>query len=169
MTTLRPLTHIGWTASRDGLTRDQAMVARIVLTDLRSRRGATTLHHGWCLGGDDEGAVIAKCFGYRIVAHPGHPRGNPGDTSMRGHFSDNDEVRYADEYLARDRAIVRETQALLAFPPSETDPGRGGTWYTARYAIGLGWPRLVITPSGRIYDSHGLEQVWTPVEGEESA
>lgn len=164
--TLRPLTHIGWTASRNGLSPAQEMVARIVLTDLRSRRGATTLRHGDCIGGDVHGAAVAKCFGYRIVAHPGHPRGNPNDDSMRGYFPGNDEIRSPDEYLARDRTIVKVADALLAFPPSETDPGRGGTWYTARYAIKLDKPRLIITPSGRIYDSHGLEQVWTPVEGE---
>jgi hypothetical protein len=167
--TFPPLTRVGWTSARAGLTPTQEMVARIVLVDLRSRRGAVELHHGWCLGGDDEGADMAQLLGYRIVAHPGHPKGRPNDLSMRGHFTDNDEIREPGEFLARDRDIVNDTGVTLAFPPSETDPGRGGTWYTARYAIKVGKPRLVITPSGRVYDSHGVEQIWTPVEGEESA
>jgi hypothetical protein len=144
------------------------MVARIVLVDLRSRRGAIELHHGDCVGGDVHGAWAARCFGYRIVGHPGHPLGRPRDDIMRAYF-DNDETREPRHYHARNRDIVNQTDVLLAFPPSETDPGRGSTWYTARYATRLDKPRLIITPSGRVYDSHGLEQIWTPVEGEESA
>ena len=151
---LPTLHHVGWTASRHGLTPIQEAVARIVLVDLRDRRGAMELHHGDCCGGDLEGATEARRFGYRIVGHP------PVLDILRAHFP-SDAERAPLTYLARDRRIVEQSDVLLAWPGTEREVTRSGTWYTINYARQLNRPRLVIAPSGRIIESVGVEGLFT--------
>ena len=152
--TLRPLPHVGWTASRHGLSPIQQAVARIVLTDLRDRRGATTLHHGDCVGGDAVGVLAALKLRYRIVGHP------PVETKLRAYLPTHED-RAALHYLARDQQIVNESSILLGWPNTEEEIARSGTWATIRMARRAGLPRLVITPSGRVFESHGVEGLWT--------
>lgn len=132
---------VGITGSRTGPTLAQLTV---VTRELAAWVG-DELHHGDCVGVDATVAAVASGLGYRTVAHP------PQLLLYRaGHASD--EVRSAQEYLARDRAIVDEVDVLLACPDG---PERlhSGTWYTIRYARKIGRRVILIQPDGGIVET----------------
>lgn len=130
-------TRLGCTGTRKGMTDAQkATVARL-------SAGYREVHHGDCVGADVEMHTIAAYAGQRIVVHP------PDDDRLRA-GSLGDVIRRATPYLQRNRAIVNETDLLLAAPAGpypQTGPV-GGTWYTIRYANGLGQPVLIVWPDG---------------------
>lgn len=56
-------------------------------------------------------------------------------------------------YFARNRRIVDMSDVLVATPPTPTNPGNGGTWYTYEYARKKNKRTILIVPDGTIYDS----------------
>lgn len=104
-------------------------------------------HHGDCVGADEEFAELARRAGARVIAHP------PRDERLRAHAY-ADETREPDDFLARDRAIVAETEVVVAAPRQETEPAKtprgSGTWYTAKYARRAGRTQITVFPDGRV-------------------
>jgi hypothetical protein len=132
---------LGITATREGLTRSQHEAFRGWLYGLH--RGA--LHHGLCVGGDEQVHYIARMRSWHIVAHP-------GDTpALRSTTCAPDEMRPVKPNLARNRDIVNETQHLAALPKGPEEQ-RSGTWSTIRYARKLGRPITIFWPDGSITD-----------------
>jgi hypothetical protein len=124
---------IGTTGTKNGGSPEQLAEARRKLVEWQSQ-GADELHHGWCIGWDDQIAAIAKELGYRIVAHPGFGPKNPESTKYRGLFNKNDEVRESKPFIKRDQDIVNETDCVLAGPAGRIEQVRSGTWTTVRFA-----------------------------------
>jgi hypothetical protein len=134
------MTEVGVTATRRGLNSHQLTnIFRWLLSD---RRNISKLHHGKCVGGDEEINDAARSLDIYTV---GHPPVNPR------YLSDCvvDEEREAKEYLERDRDIVWETAVLLVAPYQNEEPSsyRGsGTWYTYgvakenKHRVVLFWP-----------------------------
>lgn len=141
--------HVGITASRDGLTTAQHIELTTWLTVLR-RAGAHAFHHGDCVGGDEQGAKIARELGYRVVGHP------PTKDVLRAWFA-SDETREPRDYHDRNKDIVSESGVLFACPASATNR-RGGTWWTIGYAAQMAKmyapearrPVIVLGPDGRV-------------------
>jgi hypothetical protein len=98
-------------------------------------------HHGDCLGSDVEAAGSAKQTGYFVIGHPGR------NEVWRAWFA-SDETRIPDDNLARNRAIVREADVLIACPRGATEQLRSGTWATVRYARRIGVRVMLIAPDG---------------------
>lgn len=124
---------IGFTGTSWGMTEWQKEQVRQQLLYWQSQ-GATELHHGLCIGADEQAAVIAHALGYRVVAHPGYSPKNPDNTMYRSDFTGSDETREAKPFIARDRDIVDETDRMVAAPRSQQEETRSGTWTTVRYA-----------------------------------
>lgn len=124
---------IGVTATQSGLTSRQRKLFREQIV------GATELHHGDCIGGDEELHCIAKELGLRIVIHP------PKVIDKRA-FCTFDEISRPLDYLDRNKNIVLDTDILLGFPRSNREELRSGTWSTIRFARKLGRKYLVILP-----------------------
>ena len=147
--------RIGLAATCDGLSSIQTGWLAEMLLVLRLR-GAVELHHGVCIGGDDQANTLAHAAGYRTV---GHPR-------VDHHYSDRtdcDEYRRPLHCGAFDDVILRETDLLLAFPRTDVEQYVGsGTWLTIRRAGKRGMPRLVILPGGVVYMNEGLDAVLPP-------
>lgn len=129
--------RVGFSGSRLGMTENQMAQLRDALID-RFAPGAE-FHHGDCVGADAEAHGIARALGYRIVGHP------PLSPSLRA-WCAVDEQRRPAPYLARDDAIIAETDELLAAPSTAHERLQSGTWATIRRARKAAKPYEVITP-----------------------
>lgn len=133
---------IGFTGTRDGMTREQvsALNALLPIADPSSE-----FHHGDCLGADAEAHDIATGCGCRTVSHP------PIKDALRA-FKKADEYRDPKSYFARNRDIVEETDYLIAAPKEFAEQVKGGTWYTVRFARENDKRVLIIRPDGAIIE-----------------
>jgi len=128
---------VGFTGTQVGMTNRQKLELKEYLQVL----GVTELHHGDCVGADDEAADIARLMGIRLVMHP------PTDSRKRAYnFRIGEEVRDQHPYLTRNHHIVDETEILIATPKTGYEELRSGTWATVRYARKLGRRVYVLTP-----------------------
>ncbi len=133
--------RVGITGTQNGATQQQ-------LTELRRAlivMGATEIHHGDCIGADDQAHSVAQFLGLRVVIHP------PSVDTKRA-WNHGDESREPKPYLVRNHDIVDETECLIALPKEAFEPKQqrgGGTWATVRYARSLDRSVLVLTPAER--------------------
>jgi hypothetical protein len=152
----RPMTALGITAPRGGITPVQDVALQLVLATCRAR-GATAFHHGDCIGGDVRGAQVAAMLGYHVVGHPSYSRSERA-RGLDGYgtraFFPSHTTCEALPYLQRDRVIVDTVDLLIGLPPCDAWQPRSGTWYTIDYAQRRGRPRVVIAPDGRLLDAH---------------
>ena len=108
--------RIGFTGTRQGMTREQERTLRDLLA---SHRGAV-LHHGDCVGADEQAHDIAVSLGCGIVIHP------PLLEAQRA-FKPAPQIRAPKPYLVRNKDIVRETDLLVAAPKEALEQHRSGT------------------------------------------
>lgn len=130
---------VGITATRSGLTWKQVEALVAILVQLNPYE----IRHGDCTGGDADADAIAQALGIRRVGHP------PVKDALRA-FCMTEESRPAEEYHARNRAIVLATCPLVALPSTYKEQQFGGTWGTVRFARGLRRPVLIVRPDGRV-------------------
>lgn len=133
---------IGVTATREGLTPIQLNNAKIAMSSHSSH--STTLHHGACVGGDEQLALTAFNLGYTIAAHPPI---NKKALSVRA-LDLSTIVWEEDDYIARNRTIVDVTDVMLAFPRTRAEELRSGTWSTIRYAKTRNKALVIFWPGG---------------------
>lgn len=136
----RPLLHLGFTGTRHGLTDPQ----RATLSTIFSSRGPGRLHHGDCVGADEQCSRLARKLGW----HPQsiHP---PENDMLRAFCATAADALYDPApYLARNRSIVDSSHELLACPNTHRPARRSGTWYTITYAISHSIPVTIIFPDG---------------------
>lgn len=137
--------RVGFTGTQQGMTDAQKAQVDLLLAELG--HDAVELHHGDCVGADEEAHDLADNHAFDIVIHP------PDSDSKRA-FCTGGEIREPKPYLQRNRNIVDETTVLIACP-NGGERMRSGTWATIRYArtkIYTGEQQLIhiITPSGEI-------------------
>jgi hypothetical protein len=120
--------RIGFTGTRQGMSIDQETDFILYLFSLSFEYRITEFHHGDCIGADAQAHdIIASNFHEtKIIIHP------PIKTSWRA-YKKGDFIYHPEDYLGRNREIVKSCDILLAAPFSKSDR-RGGTWYTIRYA-----------------------------------
>jgi hypothetical protein len=132
------LVEIGVTGTRNGMSRNQRVVANRLLDQIQP----DWLHHGDCVGVDSELHDLAIARGIKIKIHPpdnpSHQAGRVGDVTAA-----------PQPYTTRNRDIVNQSALLLAFPEG-MERTRSGTWSTIRYARKQGKSVTVVTPDGRI-------------------
>ena len=117
---------VGFTGTQTGMSERQKKRLREELN------GATQLHHGDCIGADEEAVKIARELGIEIVMHP------PTNDSKRAWtYQTGDQVWAQAPYLERNKEIVRATDRLVAAPKTNQEEVRSGTWSTVRYARSL--------------------------------
>lgn len=129
---------IAITGTRHGPTDAQRATLNHWLPILRKR--APWLNHGDCVGVDEE---VARAWAYRTCAFP------PLVDTHRA-FHQSAIIRPAMDYLERNRHMVRLATAVVAVPAEMTPQRRGGTWFTARYAMSEKVPLLLVLPDGSI-------------------
>lgn len=126
--------NVAFTGPRTGISAWQISQLTIEL----HRAGATCLHHGDCKGGDEQAHAVGRRLGLWIIGHP------PIATGLRA-YCECDELREQDEYVLRDRVMVRQTDLLIA-APNIPEIRRSGTWTTIRYAKQVGGPLIILNP-----------------------
>jgi hypothetical protein len=132
--------RLGFTGTRRGMNTAQlASVARLFVEIAE----ANVLHHGDCVGADEQAHGLATRAGLFIEIHP------PTDDAMRARctgcvVATHDPL----PYLERNRAIVDACDLLIAAPHGPEEQ-RSGTWSTVRYARKVGRPVVVVWPDGR--------------------
>lgn len=138
----------GFTGTRRGMTGDQAATVAGLLVN------AVVLHHGCCIGADEQAHHLAEQHGVWTVGHP------PVDPTFQAVLF-CDEMREPTSYLERDANIVAEVGILVAAPGEFTEQIRSGTWATIRRARHLAVRRFIILPDGTVdtdelieYDSY---------------
>ena len=146
---------IGITGTRTGATPEQFGSFATLVGELHAE-GYTDLHHGDCVGVDEQAHNLALFLGLNIVIHPPIKRdfrafcqGEPGFPPV--------ETLEPDSYFSRSRQIVQDSDILLALPDSPVERPRSGTWYTINYALAMGRHTIIIQPDGLLV-GHNLPQ-----------
>lgn len=129
---------LGFTGSREGATSVQLGKLTSFL------RGATEFHHGDCVGADEEANELAFLMQVPTVLHP------PTDNKQRAFTFGHYKSAFPAPYLVRNQDIVNQTDVLVAFPKSDQEEIRSGTWSTIRYARKIGKQLIIIYPDGRV-------------------
>lgn len=133
---------LGVTATRQGMAPRQYLRCFSICHNLQSL--ITEAHHGDCVGGDAQFHFFFKTLGFRTIIHP------PKDDRYRAYCLGAWRVEEPDEYLKRDRAIVRASTLIISAPLSPTPRPRSGTWYTDRYARKARKDVIRVLPSGEV-------------------
>lgn len=141
--------EIGFTGTREGLTDAQRQQLKLCFEMMKlgaSKFFAVILHHGSCVGADEQVHMMAWTMGMQRAVHP------PTDEKLMAVCIG--ERRYEPKpYLERNKDIVNAGQILIACPKETTDPistRSSGTWSTIRYAMYYGHkPVLVIFADGK--------------------
>lgn len=134
---------VGVTATRNGLTRAQWSGGRSVLSAL----GITELHHGCCLGGDEDFAEMIETNYGSIVQQVGHPSNLKAQTSAKA-VACCCELHDAKPPLERNHDIVDAVEVMVAAPATMAEQQRSGTWATIRYGRKVGRRIIIIWPDG---------------------
>ncbi len=137
-----PVQRLGFTGSRVGMKEAQEKAFWAALKDF-AEAGFAEFHHGDCLGADHRAHSAAMALDLWTVGHI------PTNESKRAHCC-FDEQRKPKHYIARNHAIVDETDHLLAAPGMQAEEQRSGTWATIRHARRTGKPITIIWPDGNV-------------------
>jgi hypothetical protein len=136
--------NVGFTGTRHGLTALQRAALHRLLADLRPAE----VHHGCCVGADEECARAAANLGNgcQVHAHPCTLTAYQfaGWALISGHRHP------VKPPLERNRDIVDATDLLIACPDGHEEKQRSGTWHTVRFARRSGKPRVLIFPDGSL-------------------
>ncbi len=132
------MNHVGFTGTRKGMTDIQRVLVRRALADSLP----AVLHHGDCVGADEQAHEIAVALGLDIIIHP------PEDEKFRAFCMRNVvEIRPQLPYMPRNRNMVSLVGKLIATPRTPYEIVRSGTWATVRYARKVHTPIILCKPS----------------------
>jgi len=136
---------IGFTGTRKGLSVKQ----KEVLLNFLSRISFSEVHHGDCIGADEQfHYLIRRFFPYvRIVIHP------PRNPKYRA-FCKGDIILPEKDYLVRNKDIVNSSDIIIACPKENHEIQRSGTWMTIRYARKKRKKIIIVFPDGEVSLSH---------------
>lgn len=132
------VTILGFTGTREGMTEAQKTTVQALLAD----PSVVEVHHGDCLGADNDLDALARRQRVGRVIHP------PSDPKLRAWCCSEIALMPEKPYLDRNRDIVDACDTLIATPKESTPQGRGGTWYTVGYARLQGKRLVIIWPDG---------------------
>lgn len=155
-------TVIGFTGTQQGMTLNQmhSYIARI--KQLWELSDVLILHHGDCVGADDEadkmfGLLLGKIHSKqkeKLGCVYIHPPSDPKKRAWCKSRQDADQITRVllgeMPYLERNKQIVDYSDVLIATPKGFAEELRSGTWSTVRYARKQKKSVVIIYPDGRI-------------------
>lgn len=151
---------LGFTGSQSGMTSFQ----RETFASILSIHKVTELHHGDCIGSDEQAHKIAYDEGITIFSI--HPPSNHNkrafcfDDQQLTKFNhilteykeyDDARVRWypVKSYLERNKEIVDAVEIMVATPKEYQHTLRSGTWQTIRYGWQVKKHIIIIPPVER--------------------
>jgi len=138
---------IGFTGTKRGMTSKQRGRVDSILRQI-VQRGPLTAHQGDHIGCDCDFAGLCRMVGRDKIMLVSHP---PSDSHSRA-FYPCDAERSPAGFAERTRAIVDESDLLIACPRQQGEEGRGGTWAVVGYAKAKGKRVIIIRPDGKVDD-----------------
>lgn len=132
---------LGFSGSRHGMTREQKdFVVDYLLKNLDN---IEEVHHGDCVGSDEQFHKIAKSYNIKIIIHP------PNNYSKRA-FCSGSIILEEQDYLKRDEEIAKSCDVLIATPSADSfrQVIRSGTWYTINKAKEFNKKIIIVKPDG---------------------
>lgn len=118
----------------------QRMALQYLVSYMFDQYDNNQLHHGDCIGADEEAAMEASDSDWVVIAHP------PTDESRRAFSVYTEFFRDPKPFLDRNKDIVDECDLLIAAPKGP-ETQRSGTWSTVRYARRIGKPVIILDGS----------------------
>lgn len=140
------------TATQYGISDDQYSAVEELLDELHP----TELHHGCCIGGDEQIVGIARDLFDDSIAIIGHPPLEKGKMSQAA-CDMSDRLMPAADYLSRNRNMVAIASTVLACPRGEKYEVRSGTWYTLKRACEAKRDRYLIYSGGRVIKGESID------------
>jgi len=161
--------RLGFTGTKYGISKFQEESFIKVLEALYEY--TECFSHGDCVGADKRAHQIVLRLPINIHIFPPNKRiykaftfeSSPGLCLVNPLTSSEDIIAVkkclngvdiflhkADDYLSRDRSIVRNSDVLVACPGQNSEQIRSGTWYTIRQARKRKIPIYKIFPMGKI-------------------
>ncbi len=128
---------LGFTGTQNGMTKEQ-MVAVANILDIQP---SIEVHHGDCVGADEDFNKLASERGFIIVTHPCVIKNKRA--YCMAYYEHTPKPP-----LERNKDIVAAVDILIATPKEFNEVLRSGTWATIRYARDKGIPTFVINPNG---------------------
>jgi len=131
---------VGFTGTRRGMLSRQRQSIEVLLKLLQPKE----VHHGDCVGADEQFHRIAQDLGLRIIIHP------PDNPKLQAQCMIDNERSFRlfpRPYMDRNRDIVMASDIVLA-APAEEEVQRSGTWMTVRTAKGMSKHVIVVYPEG---------------------
>jgi len=139
--------EVGFTGTQSGMSSAQfEKVARIVKGLVHSHK-TIIIHHGDCIGADEDMHRIAAGQDFNIVIHP--PVVAKKRAFCHNKWQGKATVLLEKPYIARNHDIVDASAILIATPKEKDEEIRSGTWATIRYAKKKGVPVAIIYPNGK--------------------
>lgn len=135
--------RIGFTGTRLGMSDEQK---EVIGDALEYALEITDVHHGVCVGADEQFHSLALELGIPIIGHP------PSDVVYLANIPP-EEFEFQHEpkrYLVRNREMVDECDFIYAAPKEYEEVLRSGTWATVRYTISKEKPVGIVYPDGRL-------------------
>lgn len=124
---------IGFTGTRYGMNKFQLEQFQDVVGSIPDKVIEYVVHGG-CVGADANFHGLCLIRGFNIHVRPGHSAHDKSDNQSFAYEDGATIIHPSKTYFDRNRDIVDECDLLIAAPPCNTNPGRGGTWYTTAYA-----------------------------------
>jgi len=118
---------IGFTGTQKGMTLHQKEMVEVILTYHKYITFLSEVHHGNCIGADDEFNTISKAYCPKRVAHPA------SDTPGKQAHGFCETILPAKPALVRNHDIVDAVDIMIATPKERQEVLRSGTWATIRY------------------------------------
>lgn len=134
------MTVIGITGTREGANEQQLTELRQAIYNVWRNGGQkAVLHHGDCVGVDQQAHEIAEEYGIVIEVHP------PNDPAHRAYTTGWEILHREKSYAARNQEIVDACDVLIAVPEKpESAAPRSGTWMTVRKARKAHKPVIIL-------------------------
>lgn len=139
---------LGMTGNRNGISTE----AKKFLINFLNTREIQEVHHGDCLGADADFHNLCQERNIKIIIHP------PDDNKLRA-YCKSDNILPSKKYIDRNHDIINETDTLIAFPPTEIEILRSGSWATIRYAKKKNKKLFIVYPSGNAENENGMQLI----------
>ncbi len=137
------MTKLGITASRNGITEKQ----KEAFLDWLKEQDIDMVHHGCCIGGDEEIHDIIREFNEEILIF-----GHPAIVASKYKSDCKCDIWWViKKPLDRNHDIVNSSEIMAAFPAGP-EIIRSGTWATIRYTKKMYKKLYIFWPDGEVYD-----------------
>lgn len=130
--------NIGFSGTQKGMTPQQRTKIKKILKKKRIKE----LHHGDCIGADEQVHNIATWLQIPIWVHP------PDKENKRAFCLHARFKAMPKPYLERNKDIVNASNLMLFTPAERAEQKRSGTWSTIRYARKQKKNHIIVFPDG---------------------